>query len=132
MHAAAHRTDRLPYGRNALRTDTHATFFNLSMRQATIPAALLGLLLVATPNAHAAGASGQTIGLTCVVCHGPGGKGAGAIPPLAGRSADQLYAAMKAFKDGSRPATVMDRHAKGYSDEELRAVSEYFASLPAK
>lgn len=132
MHAAAHRTDRSPYGRNAHRTDAPANSFTSFMCKSAMPAALLGLLLIATPNAHAAGASGQTIGLTCVACHGPGGKGAGAIPPLAGRSADQLYAAMKAFKDGSRPATVMDRHAKGYSDEELRAVSEYFASLPAK
>ncbi len=93
--------------------------------------ALLGMTLGASP-AQANGASGQTIGLTCVVCHGPQGKGAKSIPPLVGKSADQTYAALLAYKSGERPATVMDRHAKGYSDEELRAVSDYFASLPAK
>lgn len=88
------------------------------------------------PTAQAEGVqpavSGQTIGLTCVVCHGAQGKGTKTIPPLAGRNADQTYNALIAYKTGARPATVMDRHAKGYSDEELRAVAEYFASLPTK
>ncbi|MEW6445059.1 MAG: c-type cytochrome [Pseudomonadota bacterium] len=82
--------------------------------------------------ARAEGASGQTIGLTCMVCHGDQGLGTKTIPALAGRNADQVYEALIAFKTGKRPATVMDRHAKGYSDEELRAVADYFASLPAK
>ena len=93
--------------------------------------ALLGMTFSTSPLL-AAGASGQTIGLTCVVCHGAQGRGTTSIPALAGKSADQTYAALLAYKNGSRPATVMDRHAKGYSDEELRAVSDYFASLPAK
>ena len=94
--------------------------------------AACALFLGAAPQVQAAGASGQTIGLTCVVCHGPGGQGTKTIPPLAGRNADQTYAALLAYKSGSRPSTVMDRHAKGYSDEELRAVADYFAALPAK
>ncbi|MEW5838842.1 MAG: c-type cytochrome [Pseudomonadota bacterium] len=95
--------------------------------------ALGGFCLVLSPTpAMAEGASGQTIGLTCVVCHGPQGQGTKTIPPLAGRNADQTYAALLAYKNGSRPSTVMDRHAKGYSDAELRAVAEYFANLPAK
>ncbi|MEW6727861.1 MAG: c-type cytochrome [Pseudomonadota bacterium] len=96
-------------------------------------ASLIGaaLMLGAAATAHAA-PSGQTIGFTCFACHGDMGKGTATIPPLAGRSAESLYEQLIAFKTGKRPATVMDRHAKGYSDEELRAVAEYFASLPAK
>ena len=95
-------------------------------------AVIAGLcLLGAGALAHAA-PSGQTIGFTCLTCHGDKGQGASGIPPLAGRSADALYGMLSEFKSGKRPGTVMNRHATGYSDEELRAVAEYFASQPAK
>lgn len=90
------------------------------------------LMLGSAAGVHAATPSGQTIGLTCLACHGDAGQGSGAIPPLAGRSADTLYQALIDFKTGKRPATVMDRHAKGYSDEELRAVADYFSALNGK
>lgn len=114
--------------------DTPRSMFSSHALRLLIAAtALSGLAAsVGISPAFAEGASGQTIGLTCVVCHGAQGRGTKSIPALAGRSADQTYATLLAYKNGSRPSSVMDRHAKGYSDEELRAVSEYFASLPAK
>ena len=36
---------------------------------------------------------------------------------LNGRDAQQLVSAMDAFRSGQRPATVMDRIAKGFSDD---------------
>ena len=39
--------------------------------------------------------------------------------------ASAIVSQMKAFKDGSRPATVMARHAKGYSDEDIAALAKY-------
>ena len=59
---------------------------------------------------------------TCATCHGSGGAGSGAMPPLAGRNAASLADAMRAFRDGSRPGTVMVRLAKGYSDTEIDSV----------
>jgi len=102
------------------------------MRRTACLTTALGMTLMLGTTAHAAPPSGQTIGLTCLACHGDAGQGAGAIPPLAGRPADTLYQALIDFKAGKRPATVMDRHAKGYSDEELRAVAEYFSTLNGK
>ncbi|TQV64633.1 MAG: c-type cytochrome [Halothiobacillaceae bacterium] len=100
---------------------------------ATALATTLGAALMFGSSAPALAApSGQTIGLTCVVCHGQGGQGSGAIPPLAAKGADHLYQEMADFKSGKRLSTVMNRHARGYSDEELKAVADYFASLPAK
>jgi cytochrome c553 len=32
---------------------------------------------------------------------------------------------MQAFRTGARPATVMDRIAKGFSDEETRAIATW-------
>lgn len=128
-----HATRQIAFFSKPLSTPCSGRKTRLMSRRPVLMAcgALLGMMFSASPLL-AAGASGQTIGLTCVVCHGAQGKGTKAIPPLAGKNADQTYAALLAYKNGSRPATVMDRHAKGYSDEELRAVSDYFASLPAK
>lgn len=62
---------------------------------------------------------------TCAACHGSVGKAQGAIPPIAGRDAEQLYRALLEFKNGQRPAaTVMHQHAKGYTDEELRRIAQ--------
>lgn len=67
----------------------------------------------------------------CLGCHGPGGAGSAPIAGLAGRPAGDLVAAMAAFQAGQRPATIMTRIAKGYSEAEIAAVAAYFAALPA-
>ena len=36
---------------------------------------------------------------------------------------------MMDFKSGQLPSTVMSRIAKGYSDEQIVAISDYLASL---
>ncbi len=72
---------------------------------------------------------GQVLALSCTSCHGTDGKSAGIIPSIYGRSAVYLETALKAFKSGARYSTVMSRHAKGYSDEELRLIAEYFAMI---
>ena len=38
--------------------------------------------------------------------------------------------AMKGFQDGSRPATVMDRIAKAYSEDEIKGLAGYFGKRP--
>jgi len=35
---------------------------------------------------------------------------------------------MKAFKDGTRPATVMHQLTKGLSDAQIESIAAYFAS----
>ena len=44
----------------------------------------------------------------------------GAIPSIHGKSAKFITEALTGFRDGTRESTVMGRHAKGYSDEEIR------------
>ncbi|MEJ2178930.1 MAG: sulfide dehydrogenase [Gammaproteobacteria bacterium] len=70
---------------------------------------------------------GAMLSITCNGCHGPDGRSSGAIPAIAGKSADYLEKAMLDFRDGKRPSTVMERHAKGYSDAQLKLIAEYFA-----
>ena len=94
---------------------------------------LFALTLVAaamlTSQAATAGASGETIAYTCNGCHGTDGISKGAAPKLKGMPADYHAKSLKDFKSGEKPATIMNRIAKGYSDEEIEAVAKYYESL---
>jgi cytochrome c553 len=52
------------------------------------------------------------------------------VRPLAGSYGSAIVPAMKAFRSG-RPATVMDRIAKGFSDDEIKAIEAWFVMQPA-
>jgi cytochrome c553 len=66
---------------------------------------------------------------TCANCHGTEGRAASRdIPGLAGMPREKVVAAMKAFRSGARPATVMHQLARGYTDAQIDRVAEYFAS----
>jgi len=73
------------------------------------------------------GAKGSTIGYTCMGCHGVAGEGSGGIPRLAGLPASITAGKMLAYKSDAQAGTVMNRIAKGYTDEEIQAVAEFFA-----
>ncbi len=94
-----------------------------------VKGALLLTGLMASQVALAGGASGEAIGFTCNGCHGYDGMSKGAAPSIKGLPATYLENAMRDFKSDKRPATIMNRIAKGYTDEEIKAMSEYFASL---
>lgn len=78
---------------------------------------------LATPDSHT-----RVIAATCYNCHGSGGKSAGAIPSLAGLEKGYFIKQMQDFKSGARPATVMQKHAKGYTDAEIEKMAEFFAA----
>ncbi len=81
------------------------------------------LLVLAAVSLIAAGPPPGAI--SCSGCHDaaiPGG-----IPGIAGRPAADLQAALVGFRDGSRPATLMDRLAKGFSPEELQAIAAWWS-----
>lgn len=87
-----------------------------------------GALLALAASAQAAPPSAAMLSNACGSCHGTRGASAGpAMPNLAGQSKDFFVAAMKKFKTGERPSTVMGRLAKGYSDAEIEAMADFFA-----
>jgi cytochrome c553 len=47
------------------------------------------------------------------------------LAPLRGQAPEDIVAAMQAFRSGQQPATVMDRIAKGFTDEETRAIAAW-------
>ena len=99
------------------------------MKIRTIP---LTLALLAS-SAGLAQASGlpQTpppyFAANCANCHGTDGKSAAAIPGIAGKDKAWLEEVLKAYKQGTRPATIMHQLAKGYTDEEIAILADYFS-----
>jgi len=64
----------------------------------------------------------------CSGCHPTGATATSSISRLYGRDAGDIMTAMTGFRDGSLPATVMTRIAKGFSDDELRAIAAWLAA----
>lgn len=99
-------------------------------------ASLAAALLLGAAAARAQGPAPSPLAIgalaaTCAACHGTEGRAVEgeAMPRLAGRPREALVASLRAFRDGSRPATVMPQLAKGYSDEEIDALAAYFAAM---
>lgn len=99
------------------------------MKRKLLQAALLSGLL-ASGVAAAATPSAKALSITCAGCHGFNGVSVGpASPSLAGLPHEFFVESMKAYQDGTRPATVMDRIAKGYSAEEISLMADYFSAM---
>lgn len=64
---------------------------------------------------------------SCFACHSI--DGTGNMPNLVGYPPDILVMQMRMFKDGTRPATIMDRIAKGYEDPDFVLMGEYFGTI---
>ena len=76
------------------------------------------------------GACGAMLASTCEGCHGTDGISDGpATPSIAGMSEDYLVEVMEEFRDGDTKSTVMGRVAKGYTEEEIVAMSAYYANI---
>ena len=94
--------------------------------QKRIAALLLGL--AAAGPARAQTADPQLLALSCAGCHGPDGHSPGTIPSLNGKGQATIADALRQFREGQRPSTVMGRIAKGYSDAEIDAVAREVAT----
>lgn len=100
------------------------------MYKKKITLALVGFVSLALSGiAGAVDTRTRFMAANCSYCHGPDGKSHGAIPSLAGREPGYFVEQMKAFREGSRPATVMKKHAAGYTDAEFEAMAKYFATI---
>ena len=68
------------------------------------------------------------LAVTCAGCHGTNGNSGGpAMPTIAGMPKELFITLMKEFKSKERPATIMDRIAKGYTDKQMAQMGDFFA-----
>lgn len=81
----------------------------------------------------------RSLAASCAACHGTQGRAAAG--PLAGDNAsatalagvdkNHIITKLAAYKSGASSATVMHRHAKGLTDEEILALGDYFSQQSA-
>ena len=96
---------------------------------------LLSVLATAALALGAGAAQAQTDPLqvrswaaACASCHGTNGKAQPGNEPLAGQNKDEMMKKLMDFKSGAKPATIMHQLAKGYTDEQLAAITAWFAA----
>jgi sulfide dehydrogenase cytochrome subunit len=84
---------------------------------------VLGVLVAAVASAEPpAGAA------ACSGCHPASTRVTSPVPRLAGLDQAAIVRAMQDFRSGTRPATVMDRIAKGFTDAEIQAIAAWYAT----
>ena len=83
---------------------------------------------VLTNDAIAETPSATMLANTCAGCHGTFGSSVGpASPTIAGISRDYFIETMMAYKEAQRPSTIMTRIAKGYTEQEIQLMADYFS-----
>ncbi len=88
----------------------------------TVAAAIL--LLTAGAGAAAEAPAGAS---SCTGCHAAG-SGSAAMRALGGVAQTDIAEKMMAFKSGKLAATIMDRIAAGFSEDEIRAIAAWYAA----
>lgn len=98
-----------------------AAAFGAAAQQADSPPAF------AASNLSPAGV--RAMAANCAPCHGTDGHAApgSTVASLAGRPRGTLAEAMAQFASGRKAATVMQQIAKGFTEEEARALDAYFS-----
>lgn len=73
---------------------------------------------------------GRNLAATCANCHGTNGQAvpSSGLDALAGTPRDKLLQKLNDFKTGVKPATIMHQISKGYTDEQLGLIADYFAA----
>lgn len=64
----------------------------------------------------------------CSGCHPASRAVETSFTRLAGRNPADIVTAMQEFRNGQRPGTVMDRIAKGFTDDEIKAIAAWYAA----
>ncbi len=69
----------------------------------------------------------QVLASSCAACHGTNGNSVGGTPVLAGLNPEYFISQMQSFKSGTRSSTVMHRHAKGITEQEIVELADHFS-----
>ena len=86
------------------------------------------LFVSVMPLAEAAAPTPPPGASSCSGCHATSKSVDPPVPRLVGRSPAEIEAAMQKFRTGQKPASVMDRIAKGFSADEIAAIAAWYAA----
>lgn len=99
-------------------------------RRLTIRGLLLAAIAVptlATAQTPAPIPAGRLLASNCYQCHGT--NGSGGFEKLAGMSASEITKELREMRQKS-PPKMMDVHARGYSDAQIKLLADYLSKLP--
>lgn len=100
------------------------------MSRSTSAIALCFFLSASIAEAAGNAEAGKAAAAVCASCHGPKGiSSAGTFPNLAGQKEEYLTTALKAYRDKTRNAPIMNGMAASLKDEDITNLAAYFASL---
>jgi cytochrome subunit of sulfide dehydrogenase len=93
--------------------------------------AWLAAVLLAGASAAAQTPNAALLAGGCAGCHGVTGEGGHGVPSIwRTKSREEFTAVMNAFRANERPATVMGRITRGYTEAEIAALAAHFARQP--
>ena len=96
------------------------------LKKSLLTVLITGAMIAATTvSANDKVSRGAILAASCFGCHGTDGKSRGSIPSINKKSAKEIETAMTEFKSGG--GTIMVRHAKGYSEADIREIARYIS-----
>ena len=101
----------------------------MTMKRAVFAVFCMALAAPAAAQSSAASAAREAPpgAAACSGCHAPPQLGS-PVPPIRGRDPKEIVQAMQEFRAGKRATTIMDRIAKGFSDDETQAIAAWLAT----
>jgi cytochrome subunit of sulfide dehydrogenase len=73
--------------------------------------------------------AGRLLASNCFQCHGTNGYSSAGFDKLVGMTADELLHKMQEMQSSGERG-IMNVHALGYSDAQIRSLAAFFASQP--
>lgn len=70
--------------------------------------------------------AGRLLAANCFQCHGYNGKSSIGFERLAGESVSEIYNELREMRS-KVPPKMMDMHARGYSDAQIKLIAEYLS-----
>ena len=123
------RSGAVRYGYGML-TEDHEEY-SMNKARSTIVGGLLALAswsaLAQTPTPSPP-PPGRLLASNCFQCHGT--NGSGGFERLAGMSASEIVNELREMRQEANPG-IMEVHARGFNDQQLQALANYFAGLKA-
>lgn len=106
---------------------------NVTQPIASLTAALLLLVGFAAASAVVAAdvEYGEYLSSECVTCHRPDGQETN-IPDITGWDPESFIAVLRAYKTKERENKVMQTIAGALTDEDMKSLAAYFATLESR
>ncbi len=101
------------------------------MKQLKMMVIAVATLIISSPIAFAEDVTiNRLLASQCSQCHGTFGRAVGDIDGLNGESYKDLVEDLDDMRGEDWPENIMDHQALGYTEDQIKRIARYYASLP--